>query len=400
MNVREIFRSRGPPLMLAVGLVWLAVGAGDWFMRFAWFRWHQELIWHPIQPSAGPFAPMRTVDLPERRGGDLTHLIGIPSAEAEFEDVRAPAVEYSDEFGYRNIPPTTNTAYPVVVSGASYMNAGDPITNTLAARLSVRAGVPVYNHAFPGRGPFYGLLRFLEEPRFREHPPKVLVWGIVEREIGGDVFEGLVYQMRNLGAYTETGGAHVHFDWTRLKPKRLKHSLPDTSAIAQLSAKTWNKLRYDVLGQFSPDVAASDGTVEGRRFLFYTPAVRALKWTREERKIGQVVSAIKELDGVLKQRGTSLIILLVPDKEQVYRDLLPPRLLGPEGTLPASCLLELENELRAEGIPVVDMLRQFEALAAVDRMLYYRDDTHWDAEAIALAAERLNGEVSTLLKPR
>jgi hypothetical protein len=373
--------------VILVGAVWLALGAGDWFMRFHWYGWHQTFIWRPFKAAQGPRPPLQVIELPPSRGGDLTHLVGIPRAEAEFADERGPAIERSDEFGYRNAPPTTNTWYPVIVSGASYMDAGHPMTNMFAARLADNLGVPVYNHAYPGRGPFFGLNRLLEDARFNERPPKVLVWGIVEREVGGDAFDGMAYQLRNLGRYSDEGGAKPYFDWTAFQPRRLKKSLPNTSALAQLSAKIWNQVRYATLGWLTPDVAVSDGTVEGRRFLFYTPAVTALKWTPKERRAEAVIAAIEELDLYLKRRGVALLIVLVPDKEQVYRELLPSRLNNPSSPIPPSCLLDLEAGLAAKGIRVVNMLEPFEARAAAGAMLYLRDDTHWNAEAIAMAAD-------------
>ncbi|HEY8240386.1 MAG TPA: hypothetical protein VIH35_03025 [Kiritimatiellia bacterium] len=388
---------RGMPVVLLVGLVWLVAGAGDWFMRFHWFRWQQTFIVRPLKATEGPALPMQRREFGVTRGGDLTHLVGIPAAEREFEDERSPAVEWSDEFGFRNVPPTTNTHYPVVVAGASYMNSGHPMTNMFAARLASRGGVPVYCHAYPGRGPFYGLLRLLETPQFAEAPPKVLVWGVVEREVGGASFGGLIFQLRNLGRYSDVGGAHTVFDGRAFLPRRLKQSLPDTSAIAQLSRIAWNRARYALFGWLTPDVAISEGTVEGKRFLFYAPAVKALKWSPAERDIEHVVSAVAELNAYLVARDVTLLLVLIPDKEQVYRNLLPERLNSDASPVPPSCLPDFEAGLRAQGIRVVNMLGTYEAEAAQGVMLYYRDDTHWNERAIALAADRAWAEISGVL---
>ena len=175
-------------VVVCVGLVWAAMLAADWTLRFAWYGWQVNLVSGAASAETGPSAPLLTIEVAASRGGDLTHLLGIPKAAAPFEQEHPAMVEQSDEFGFRNIPPAEGRSFSIVTAGDSFIAAGSTMTNTLNARLSAVSGLEAYNYAYPGRGPIFSVTRFLHDERFRQSPPKVLVWGLVEREIGGDMF--------------------------------------------------------------------------------------------------------------------------------------------------------------------------------------------------------------------
>jgi hypothetical protein len=397
-DVVEALRPAGARWVVGVvAAAWLAIGAGDWAMRFRWFRWQDSIVSRGAMTSEALSAPMQKRENPEHRGGDLTRLVNIASFARAFEQVRPATVDWTDELGYRNEPPVTGRSYRIVVTGASYMNTGFPMTNMFSARLSAVGGVPVYNHAIAGHGPFMGPLKYLENKHFAEHPPRVLVWGIAEREIGGVPFAGFVYQLvhRQRAQVVDAGRASVA--WQALTPESLKTSLPNTSLLAQYGERAWNRLRYELFRQITPDVAVSAEDVEGAPFLFYAPAVTALKWSPQQRDADKVAWALGHFRDACRAKGTELVILLIPDKEQVYRDLLPPRLNSPSSPIPPSCLYDVERALQAAGIPVVNLLPDFEREAARGVFLYWRDDTHWNDRAMAMAAERLWRAVEPLL---
>ena len=91
----------------------------------------------------------------------------------------------------------------------------------------------------------------------------------------------------------------------------------------------------------------------------------------------------------LEQVGLAFVVVLIPRKYTVYQ----PHLLE-ESPLPADqlggTLTRLERKIREAGIPVVNLTATFQAQAAreVDqgRYLHWRDDTHWNAQGIAVAA--------------
>ncbi len=380
---------RARQLVFCIALIWLVALAGDWALRFRWYHWEQQWMLRPTSHAFGPAAPMMNKELPERRGGDLSNLLGLPAVAARFEEVRPASREVSDEFGFRNEPPTTGVSYRVALTGSSYMNSGVPMTNMLSARLSGLLNEAVYCEAFPGMGPTTGPLRYLADTRFAQRPARVLVWGMVENEIGATPLGGMLAQIQNLGIAEGSTGSKSRISWGSFKPVFLRKSLPNSSALAQFSAKSWRKLRFAIFGELTDDVAISSGDVEGGAILFYTHAAKTLRWAPEQRDINGVARIIKEFSDILERRGTRLVILLIPDKEQVYRELLPNYLASPQNPLPASCLPALAEKLRARGVSTCDLLDAFRARAGAGELLYYRDDTHWNDRGIALAAREL-----------
>ena len=265
-------RSRGGSLaiVLLVGLVWIAMLAGDWWMRFAWYHWQTTLTARAIV-AEGPDAPLVRQEVKETRGGDLTGLLGIPALARRFEQTRSATLNLSDEYGFRNIPPVKNRYFPLVAVGSSYIVAGETMSNTFSAALSRASGRDVYCYGWAARGPLFSVIRFLGDERFSTNPPRVMVWGLVEREIGGDMLAELVKRLKGLNE--EPLGAGVpggrRIAWSVLAPRSVQKSLPASSVIAHFSHRAWNGIRYYVFGQLGPDVcfAVRDSrTAAGKTF--------------------------------------------------------------------------------------------------------------------------------------
>ena len=93
----------------------------------------------------------------------------------------------------------------------------------------------------------------------------------------------------------------------------------------------------------------------------------------------------------LQKEGIGLLVLLVPDKYVVYRDLI----LSGSPLIDRRPFLDIVKErLVAANIPVVNLTPRFieEAKALLDRneYIYWTDDTHWNAAGISDAAQALS----------
>ena len=383
----------------ALCVLWLMLFVGDWGLRFVWFRWQVNLVTRP----KARIMDATSWDIPAENGGDLTRLVGVSTLAEAFAQPRSARVEYRDEFGWPNPPDLSGRHCPVVVVGDSYMATGISASNTFSGRLAACAGLPVYNYAEAGRGPTLCMRSFLADPRFIKDPPSVVIWGLVEREIGGDMFLGLVGQLKVKNVQDVLRGNRWVLHPEALSPLQLKTSLPASSALAQISRRVWTIIRYHLFSEVSEDmVVEASAPVEGKRFLFYVPAVKAMRWTRAERKPELIAQGIQYVADLLKQRGITLVVVLIPDKEQTYRDWLPDRLrTGPPGLAP-SCLFDIEEELKGSDVRVVNLLPLFRDLASKDRLLYWPDDTHWNPEGIdaAVAATWAVARESVSEQPR
>jgi hypothetical protein len=101
-----------------------------------------------------------------------------------------------------------------------------------------------------------------------------------------------------------------------------------------------------------------------------------IRWLREE----------------LRKDNLDLLVVLVPNKYSVYQPLLDDP--GPAPADPTPYLTYLEDEIRGVGVPVVNLSTTLRAAAAAalerDDYVYWRDDAHWNADGIAIAAREIS----------
>ena len=379
-------------IALLLGLLWIALGTGDWFMRFHKFGWERSFIVRGAAESAVR-DESRVVTNAPYSGGDLSRLIGIRAVAARHEEDRPAATNFFDAYGFRNLPPLLDD-YPVVVVGDSYAATGPRMEDTFPAQLSEAIGQPVYNHAVEGRGTFWAIVRFFAAERFRGKEPRVVVWPVIEREVAGAYFEGGLYQISQTepSAGAKASSA-ARMDWSQLQPATLRRSLPNTSAFSQIANRIWNRVRYAVFHQVNPAVVPSSSPASGGPMLFYSEAVRFQKWTDSERDLRHLVHAVTNIAAIARSRGMELVFVLIPDKERIYADALPALV---RAGMPPDVLPEVERQFRAAGLHVVNLLPVFESAARRGELLFWRDDTHWNPAGVRLAAQTVAPEVRRL----
>ncbi len=94
----------------------------------------------------------------------------------------------------------------------------------------------------------------------------------------------------------------------------------------------------------------------------------------------------------LRQVGSELIVLPIPRKSVVYREMLPrgedprPHLYG-----------ELQEQLAEAGVRAVDLLTPYRARG--NEVLFRKIDSHWNSRGMTLAAEALAKEMGSYVPP-
>jgi alginate O-acetyltransferase complex protein AlgJ len=167
-------------------------------------------------------------------------------------------------------------------------------------------------------------------------------------------------------------------------------SLPDTSFVAQAGQWLWTRLRYLLFRQLHPWVVPAAGEIGGGPMLFFDYHIETLKWTESERDVPTVVAVIEDVAAICAARGIELIVVLIPEKEEVYRDWIP-QAHHPAAGWPPSPLAPLTQKLQQAGIKTVNLLPVFQQATQSGQVVYWRDDTHWNPEGAGLAAEELSG---------
>ncbi len=385
-------------LAIAVG-VWLAVLVMDWVSRFRMFRWQDRWWSKPVATlpeQAGAKTP-RSWRVPAQTGAGLTQLVPVPWIASRYAEWHPDSIVHTDSWGYNNETPFGSPAYPVVVVGDSFMVSLG--TQNLAQVLSAVGGIPVYNHAAPGSGPFDELQKLIRQDRF-DPPPKVVVWNLSARDLGWRLFvrqpvEAWFEKVDAWSAYFQTH-PEPRIRWDRLMPAELSKAWPNSSLAAFASRRTWAQIKLVVFRDWPDDVLGVEAHGWGP-MLFYRWNLKALPLLTAEQDAPEVVKTVLRVARGFRARGTSLVVLLVPEKEQIYRAALPEDVRNSLAH-GAAMLAGIQQALEAENVPVVNLMPRFEAETEKGRRLYWRDDTHWNDDGIRVAVEELWPVVEPLLE--
>lgn len=383
-------------LFLCFGMVlWI----GDWFWRFYWFRWHERIANRPVVVAVGPGVPkeqgFQRVILPAGRVGDLTMLTSSQRLRQRFGVPRPEAELTVDPQGFVSPVYDSTQRFDYVVVGDSYMAAAELLTNLPSEQISRRLGKPVLNRAFAGRGPFQPLMHWIEENWEKEPAPRWIIWGFAERDVAGGAFAGYVYLIERHRGMVERewkieGQRPLRIFWNELRPLALKKSLPDSSALAQLYRRLWARLQYDVFGLWPAElIELRPPGGEGRPMLGYAVALDAMYWPKEVRRLDQVADSIQIIAEYLGQKGIRLLVVPIPDKEQVYREWIPPRFWRNGNPPPPSIVPDLVELLQRKGIASVSLWEPFRRAVEEGWEIYWPDDTHWNSQGISIAADEI-----------
>lgn len=307
----------------------------------------------------GPFYP--GLELRKQEEGDLGH--GTPWA------TRREALWRIDPYGYRNDPPDLDD-YPIVVTGDSFpIGCGNDQSEMLGRYLQKALGQRVYTLA-PVREP-RPMDLFLSEPRFRAHPPRVVVLVMVERN-----FKRFDPELRGTIPYPKDPFDR-YWRW-------LGELMPPVTADRISKRMLWNYLFAKAGGRDLEGIARK--TTDPSLMLFFQGDEAAKE--PSPGTLARIDRTLLGMKAALQERGIRFLVVPVPDKESVYDRYLP-------GKVRPRFLERLEPHLRAEGIEAVDLLEPFrKAAGKKGALLYHRDDTHWNAQGTRMAAEELSRHLS------
>ncbi len=378
---------------LAVWLLWLAA---DWAGRFGMFRWQD--VWMPSRAPAG--SPSRSAaavrTLPAQTGAGLTQMLPFAGMAARYAEFHPETIQPLDSWGYFNASTPEEGMCPIVMVGDSFMVALG--TQTVAQVLAAIGHVRVYNHARMGTGPFLELRRFIASDRFHP-PPQVVVWNLTARELGAPLFQRQAVAAwfdRSLGVDDGTRTQPSRILWDHLTPAALRRAWPNTSLVAYFSRKAWRQIQLGVFREWPSEVMGADDPRFGP-MLFYGENLRVLPLLAPETDAPVVVKIVEQVARGLRERGMELVVLLVPEKEQVHKEALSAH-HRQALTNSVDLLGAIASGLTAKGVTVVDLMPVFREATASGQRLYWRDDTHWNDAGIRLAAEAVWRRVEPLLE--
>jgi hypothetical protein len=359
------------PLVLAVFFAF-DVGLRQLPLELISFRaWEVLTQYAPYDASFEPNLRFRSeVDF-----GDLANLANLP----ELREYRAGTTFTTDSFGFRNSPSSLLAGIPDAILNGDSFGVGATVddTETPAVQLGSLSGCRIYNAAggldlqveqvvtlAQRLGMKRGLVidMVLEGAIFlrRESPPPA---GMYERVVSAAPESLREPLIRLRGLWTISPLKILANRGVRLLED--DRVLPNSYAapVIQRTLRTGEKILF-----------VREDIEYARNVL----AVSTDRWTRFASR--------------LEQAGLTFVVVLVPRKYTVYQPLLIE-----EDPLPADqlggTLIRLEQQIRDAGIPVVNLTAAFRAHAGREldhvRYLYWRDDAHWNARGIGVAAAEI-----------
>ena len=279
----------------------------------------------------------------------------------------------TDALGFRNV----ETSGPVagILFGDSFAMAGDDDRETLSAQLGRRIGCTIYNAASPDdefRRPDLGLVRSLAK-RIGMANGFVIVEQVERRAVESRIPRERPVRGKFRQAWSQF--------WRQLG------TLTRDAPVKRLAENVMKSIRDDrILPNNYLDNVVQGKLRNGVPILFLPSEFKTYEITR----LPPLDYWIK-LNQEFGKLQLKLMVVLVPNKHTVYRHLLEGEQKQPRGG--QDLLPELASALRAAGISAIDLtpvLRQHaDAAFKQNKYVYWRNDTHWNADGVGIAADEI-----------
>jgi hypothetical protein len=307
-------------------------------------------------------------------GGDLAAFANLSDAS------ETRSIQFTtDEFGFRNGTGAGKVA--ALLFGDSYAVLNDHDDETLAAQLGAKIGCRVYNAASP-------------DYEFRR--PSIALIDALRRRVGMDkgfvIIEQLERQSFGKRApktrqekFTQWWGGRL---WDQLK------HIQQQAPLRNYAEAKLRRIQDDrILPNGYADNVLSAALQNGDNMLF----LRNEPQLSNQKGLPSLDYWIG-IDKQLAERGLKLVIVLVPNKYTVYAPLLrdPSPLTANSGAV----LDRLASALGRGGITAINLTaalrRQAATLAKRREYIYWRNDTHWKPNGVAIAADEIDRLVPEL----
>ena len=331
---------------VAVATVWIALEVAGLAGIVSW----PALLARPgseIGTRRTPYLDVSGVTKP-----DIAERWGLQSRPVEFR-------YHTDRHGFRSAV-DRESAEIYLVGDSMLVAALLPYEQTLAARLEAEIGRPVMNVALIGIGPQE------EAELFRESgldaAGALVVQVIFE---GNDLRDSKVWRERLAGTPPALPREQQTLTFQLLRRlRRLTQSVP--SGVTDRACEI-------------------DGVPY---YIFWGAASRA----QREDDPAQVTTAIEALRDDVEKGGGAFAVVFVPSKLRSLGPLCAwkdDRVLAPSAANPTPLRDALLAWSERSGVPVLDLTAPLVESARGGHIPWFADDTHWNAEGVAVAARAM-----------
>ncbi|WP_144266307.1 alginate O-acetyltransferase AlgX-related protein [Pontibacter ummariensis] len=335
-------------------IVWPLVEVFLLPMNFFTFRIWETISVNTMRVMPGPFYPNVHMKMVEE--GELAPRT--PYAQKRLVEW------YTDPYGYRN----RDTKSEVLLIGDSNITGAKlSQEETLAEVLEEHLNMDVYSFA-PAT-----MNRFLATGRFQKTPPRMVIVSSIERRIPG------------LPAIGANGFNSELRDFTG--------SLIANSPV--LTSMTVTLDRITKLGLYHRTMANLQRYFGEKSYISYNNEFfiegEIANQDLSEAEIERIADVLEGYKEALAERGIHFMFLPIPNKENIYYQLLPSQ-------KKPNFLPRLMAKLRERNVDYVNTQTTFEELYQKKQVpLYPADDAHWNEVAVKVAANLVARHVTVAL---
>ncbi len=173
--------------------------------------------------------------------------------------------------------------------------------------------------------------------------------------------------------------------WDGTLARYYESKLRQHSRVRELILPRYSYLKYAYL-----DEAPASITIGRDHWMFLTDRIN-LRPLSDEALVSSAANCIIAMDRRLAGNGTELIVIPIPRKSWVARDLLPKGIDGRNAVDDG-----LIDSLKDRGVMTVDLRKPFRSTDPEE--IYFKLDTHWTPNATRITAKEA-ARVAGLLKP-
>jgi alginate O-acetyltransferase complex protein AlgJ len=276
----------------------------------------------------------------------------------------------TDRYGYRN----RDSAGPwkiAVIGDSNTIGTGLTQKDILSEVLGDMLGTTVYAFA-PA-----SLNAFFKERRFVEHLPDIVIMATIEREIP------LLPRLKPELAYPTAAERLLINARCTIKESRVLQALavPIDRAIKSNALNYSRAALRRAVSTPRPWPPEKQGNRMGLCVRFYIGDTANNDIPRE--LFDGAVRNLKSYDKLLREKGVRFIFLPIPNKENIYYDLLPSK-------KKPVFMRQMIEALKRENIEVMDTQTAFEKVnRETNAFVFQPDDTHWGRAGVRTAARLL-----------
>lgn len=301
----------------------------------------------------GPFYPNMKIHKIEK--GDMApHSAFAVKREVQWQ---------TDRYGYRKRN-TPIKRHEIIIVGDS-MAAGGGLTQKemFSEVLKERLGVSVYLYS-PRR-----LSSFLKDPRFIRYPPDIVIFETAENQIA------LLTPLSERQKAAKEEGSVVEFF-------RKSREIPWVQSLGIFLDRAY---KNNMLNYFRA-LLRRKVVPEKQRYNYRAGSMLFLEGVAANKDIPKehIDAHAQMIEGycrAVQERGIRFIFLPVPNKETIYHDLLP----DPKRPV---YLDHLMSEVKKKGVETINLQDAYEReYHKHSTLLYWLDDTHWNAKGVQIAAD-------------